>query len=112
METKRWAGPVLAVALVAVAVGWGAVSRSDGGSGGGDAVDSAVRNQAPDRSRFTTPDPAAPGPGASGSGSADPGAPPRAPQDVLYLGDSLAMEAQDILGSRLRTLRPRRLVQQ
>lgn len=101
METKRWAGPVLAVALAAVAIGWGAVSHSGDGEAGGDTVDSAVRDQAPDRSRFTPPDPATPGPGASGSAPADPGAPPRAPQDVLYLGDSLAMEAQDILGSRL-----------
>lgn len=82
MDTKRWAAPVLAVLLVAVAVGWGAVSRSDDGGGG--SVDDAVRNQAPGRS----------GPASSDS------APPE-PQEVLYLGDSLAMEAQDVLGGRL-----------
>ncbi|WP_181788498.1 hypothetical protein [Streptomyces phytophilus] len=99
METKRWAAPVLAVVLVAVAVGWGAVSRSDDGG----TVDSAVRNQSPDRSHFTSPDPATPAPGEPAPGSSPSGgsAPPRAPQDVLYLGDSLAMEAQDILGARL-----------
>ncbi|WP_407564583.1 hypothetical protein [Streptomyces sp. 184] len=108
METKRWAGPVLALLLVAVAVGWGAVSRSDDGGSGGGAVDSAVRDQAPDRSRPASPDPDPgsdgdrdPDPGASGPGPSAGAPPPSGPQDVLYLGDSLAMEAQDILGDRL-----------
>ncbi|WBB59637.1 SGNH/GDSL hydrolase family protein [Streptomyces sp. WMMC500] len=102
METKRWAGPVLAVLLVAVAVGWGAVSRSDDGSGDGGTVDSAVRNQAPDRSRFTSPDPDSTDPGPSNPSNPSSSArAPSTPQDVLYLGDSLAMEAQDVLGGHL-----------
>lgn len=94
MDRKRWAAPALAVVLVVVAVGWGAASRSDGG----DTVDAAVRSQAPDRSDVTRPGSGASDPGPSASGG---GAPPPTPQDVLYLGDSLAMEAQDILGGRL-----------
>jgi hypothetical protein len=93
MDAKRRAAPVLAVLLVAVAVGWGAVSRSDDGG----SVDDAVRNQAPGRSGLASPDPLPSG--AESGGGAD--AAPREPQAVLYLGDSLAMEAQDVLGGRL-----------
>ncbi len=100
MDAKRWAAPVLAALLVAVAVGWGAVSRSDDG----DPVDEAVRNQAPGRAQPASPDPAPDSPSPSSgaeSGGGGGGTAPREPQDVLYLGDSLAMEAQDILGDRL-----------
>lgn len=83
------------VLLVAVAVvGWAAADRV--GGDGDDGVDQEVLDQAPDRVRDEE---SAQPPSASASPSEKPSRPP---QDVLYLGDSLAMEAQDILGGWLQ----------
>ncbi|WP_419994594.1 hypothetical protein [Streptomyces boninensis] len=100
MRHRRWVWPLFAGLLLVTALGWGAavsVSNGDGGDDGAGTEPGQVEwsDQPGKAGAKQTP---------SASASASPTAPkaPDAPRRVLYLGDSLAMETQNELGSWVR----------
>ncbi|WP_030673997.1 hypothetical protein [Streptomyces rimosus] len=96
--TQRWVAPLLGVMALALvgAFGWGVVFASDptdAPSGPENARPPAATAPAPGGGTSEPPpDPASSGPGREPDGPAVP---------ALYLGDSLAMESQDVLAQRL-----------